>query len=252
MPCSSLRGQPPEAIRVIENKAYEMGSDIYYADMNGITNASQSETGQKFDFEDYRDIRIRLLGGHQLKNAAVTIKTAEVLMKSGFVIPTESLYSGLLMTYWPGRMEILFQNPTIICDGAHNVQGTENLKAALKKLFPGRSMIYLMGVMKDKEYEKMAGIMLEDAKACIAVRIDYDRMLDTGTLTDVMRKYCNNVFSGDTIAEGMNIALEIAGCNDVICSFGSLYCIADVKKYVRERMLNELSGSAAGFGKDQY
>ena len=230
-----LYGENDEkAVRVITDKAKEMNCDIHISDFDLIENKRSSLTLQKFDYKGYKDLGITLLGSHQFKNAALAVDLADVLRKTFPLINKDSIYSGLIKTRWPGRLEILMEKPVVICDGAHNLQGVRNLKISLDEIFPDRKVIFIMGIMKDKNYEEMAKVILEKAKAAIAVRIDYDRMLDVKTLSSVLQRYCNNVFSGDTIAEGMNIALSIADENDLICSFGSLYTIAEVKKYIRE------------------
>ncbi|MFO7636782.1 MAG: folylpolyglutamate synthase/dihydrofolate synthase family protein [Clostridia bacterium] len=227
---------PEEAVEVVRNKALEMQSLFRISDFSRIKSCRVTLDGQVFHYGDYRDIRITMLGDHQLKNAALSVDAALMLRDSGIPITVENIYAGLENARWPGRFEILHRSPVVVCDGAHNVQGVRILRDTLEKVFPRKNTIFLMGVMKDKNYEEMARTILPGAKAAVSVRIDYERMLDTKTLAGVMQKYCTRVFEGDTMAEGMDIALELAGPDDLICSFGSLYSIAEVKKYVRERL----------------
>jgi dihydrofolate synthase/folylpolyglutamate synthase len=82
----------------------------------------------------------------------------------------------------------------------------------------------------------MAAQVLYDAHAVITVRPNWHRALGAEELLETVRRYCKNSIAGDTIEEGLKKAMEIAGKDGVICTFGSLYYIADVKRFVRERL----------------
>lgn len=225
-----------EAMDVIKRVAKEIEAEIIIADFGNIRYKTTKNHGYSFDFEQYKNLEIKMMGKHQVKNACLALKTIEILNKNGFNISEKDIEKGLRSTVWPGRIEIVSKNPMIICDATHNPQGAEVLKTTLDEQFPDKEIVYVMGVMKDKDYEKMAEIILKDAKGVVTVTPNWHRALSAHILLKTVKKYCENAYVGDTIEEAMRIALEMAGCDGIVCTLGSMYYIADVKRYVREKM----------------
>lgn len=231
-----------EAINVIKTRAKEMGSEVVIADTSLIKNIRNTAGGYTFDYDSIKDISIQLLGRHQIKNSVTAIEAIRIASSSGFEISEKNIKNGLKKTKWPGRVEVINSNPTIICDATHNPQGAVVLRKTLEERYNTKDIVYLMGVMKDKDFNKMASTVLHDAKAVITVKPNWHRALDADELLKTVRRYCQNSYYGDTIEEGLEKALDIAGSDGVICTFGSLYYVADVKRFVRKR-LNGIQGT---------
>ena len=223
-----------DAISVIKWVAGENMSEVILSDNSQIKNIEITDTGYMFDYRDVKSIEINMMGQHQVKNACLAVDAASIISENSLPILEKEIISGLKKTRWPGRVEMLNDSPLIICDATHNPQGAEVLRSALDERFKDRKIVYLMGVMKDKSYEKMAEIVLKDAYAVITVTPDWHRALDARILLDTVKKYCENAYAGDTIKEAMETALKLAGSDGIICSFGSLYYVADIKNFVRE------------------
>lgn len=62
---------------------------------------------------------------------------------------------GVKEAYWRGRLERVCTDPLIYVDGAHNESGARALADSLKELLKGRKIHGVMGVFRDKEYEKL-------------------------------------------------------------------------------------------------
>ncbi len=216
---------------VIKTQADKMKAPYSVVDFNAISNIRYNEYSYTFDFEMYRDLKINMFGDYQIKNACTAIKAIEA---SSLSIPVEAIKKGLSETRWPGRLEILSKKPLIICDGAHNPEGIRSLKNTLLKYFPQKRKIFIMAVMRNKEYEKMIEDIFPLADIAIAVRPMYDRALELEVLHQTIQKYCKNTYTSDKIDEGLDYAVNNADENSIICTFGSLYYIADVKNYIRK------------------
>lgn len=227
---------PNEALTVIKWVAAEKNSEYTVSDFSNIDNIRILETGYKFDFGRIKNLEICMLGQHQIKNASLAVDAALVMSKNGLPVTDEDIKRGLLTTRWPGRVEIINSNPIIICDATHNPQGAEVLKKTLVERFGDRKIVFVMGVMKDKNYEEMAQTVLKNSFAVVTVTPNWHRALDARILLETVKKHCENAYAGDTIKAAMEKALELAGNDGIICSFGSLYYIADVKKFVRENL----------------
>jgi len=225
-----------EAMKVILEKAKETDSDLLVSDFYSIKNIVILEKGYIFDYKDIKNIRINMLGKHQIKNACLAYDAAVSMGANGLPVSPEDILKGLENTIWPGRIEIINDNPMIICDATHNPQGAEVLRDTLDERFHDRKIVYVMGVMKDKDYDKMAQIVIKDAYAAVTVTPDWHRALNARILLETVKKYCQKAYAGDTIKSAMETALELAGKDGIICTFGSLYYVADVKHFVRENL----------------
>ena len=89
-----------------------------------ISTRDHGEDYQKFDlrapFGNYFDLELRLLGRHQIDNAAVAVGLAKGLeKKTRLVLSEAAVRRGVLDAAWPGRLERIGRNPDIVLDGAH-------------------------------------------------------------------------------------------------------------------------------------
>lgn len=187
--------------------------------------------GQVFNFKDFRSLKIKLLGEHQLKNAAVAITAADILQRKGFAISETAIRDGLFDTSWPGRIEVLCKQPIFIIDGAHNAEGAEVLAKTLGNYFPEKRKIFIVGVLKDKDYQSMIKTIAPIASEFIVITPESPRALPAKELSYFISCYCKNVRTSDTIEAAVRMSLEIAPSDGLICSFGSLTYIGEVRKY---------------------
>jgi dihydrofolate synthase/folylpolyglutamate synthase len=216
---------------VIEAQANKIKAPYSVVNFNEISNIRYNEYCYTFDFEKYKDLMINMFGDHQIKNACTAIKAIEA---SSLKVSDNAIRTGLYKTKWPGRLEVLSRNPLIICDGAHNPEGIRSLKNTIVKYFPQKRKIFVMAVMRNKEYEKMIEDIFPLADIAIAVRPMYDRALELEVLQQTIQKYCKNTYTFDKIDDGLDYAVSQTDENTIICTFGSLYYIADVKNYIRK------------------
>jgi dihydrofolate synthase/folylpolyglutamate synthase len=225
--------QAEEVEKVFRDTCTEKNSKLSIVDFATLKLLSCSVDGQVFDFEDYHSLEISLLGEHQTRNAAVAIKTVEVLREKGLNIQEQAIRNGLIKARWPGRLEIMNKTPFFLIDGAHNVEGAKVLVDALKKYFPGKRIFFILGVLKDKDFRSMIEIVAPLAHCFITVTPNNDRALTADELSKIIAGYCNNVYVSDTIESAIRTSLEFASQDDVICAFGSLYYIGEVRKHFK-------------------
>lgn len=95
---------------------------------------------------------------------------------------------GIHRAVWPGRMEILSTEPFLMVDGAHNSNGIHALRTSLEELYPEEKFHFVMGVMADKDYEKMIGELLPIAMDFVTVTPESARALQGETLAEDIRK----------------------------------------------------------------
>jgi len=231
-PCIIYGDNQPCTYDVICRRANDMGAPVTIVDFNNIKNVCYKNYSYTFDFEDIKDLKINMFGDYQIKNACTAIKAVQTINE--IKLSEKDIRKGLENTKWPGRSEILCRDPFIMCDGCHNPEGIRSLKNTIIKYFPDKKKIFVMAVMRNKEYEKMIEDIFPLADIGIAVRPDYPRALELDTLAACMAQYCGNTKTFDKIDDGMDYAISRYDSNSVIFTFGSLYYIADVKNYVRK------------------
>ena len=100
-------------------------------------------------------LRVPLAGRHQAANLAVAVRLLE-LLPDGLRPRRGSVIEGLAATRWPGRLQVERVGDTDwILDVAHNAAGVESLVAALPDLQPRRPLVALIGVLGDKDWDRM-------------------------------------------------------------------------------------------------
>lgn len=179
----------------------------------------------------YKDDKyhIALAGEYQADNAALAIETAWLLRSlpnESFDLKNESIRRGLENTCWPGRFQLLNHGGKIpvIADGAHNEGGWLALKDNIESLLKGYKLIYVCGVLADKEYEKMIKILSPYSDIFIAFTPDNRRALDGRLLMETAEGYFDNLFVEDDVIDAVKRAEETASGMEgtAILVFGSL------------------------------
>jgi dihydrofolate synthase/folylpolyglutamate synthase len=101
------------------------------------------------------DYRVYLKGRHQAINAAVAVKTVDVLKGLGWKIPESAVKRGIKNMFIPARIELLGGRPPIILDGGHNQDGVRVLVDFLREENIS-AFTLIFGVLGDKHYRAMA------------------------------------------------------------------------------------------------
>jgi dihydrofolate synthase/folylpolyglutamate synthase len=186
-----------------------------------------------FDYKgvhrSFTRLKTPLLGRHQIRNAALALAAAEILGAKGIEISSGQIAGGLNATRWEGRLEILRERPLVIADGAHNPAGISALLKAIAANFKYRKLIFILGVLQDKDYRAMFRKISSAADSIILTRPVSDRGLDP----ERFGAGSPNVLTVARPDEAVRKALSLAGPRDLICAAGSLYLIADVRKFVK-------------------
>lgn len=164
---------------------------------------------------------LKMLGKHQIFNAVTAIEALKVLG-----ISYDAIKAGIKNTNFGGRLELISDNPTILIDGAHNYSGVTALKNALTDYFPDKKITLVMGMLKDKEYEKCIAEIAPLAKHFIATEPENPRKLDADSLAELAKKFCHDVSVEKNKLDAVKKAL--ATDSDVICVCGSLYLIGNI------------------------
>lgn len=228
--------QEPEVEKILTEAALAQHSRIRMVKNQNIRNVEYGVEVQRLSYGGWKDVAIRLAGTYQIKNAALALEALSGLRELGYRIPDEAVYEGMEGTVWRGRFTCLGSKPLFIMDGAHNEDGARQLAASIEQYFPGKKISFIMGVFKDKEYEKLIRITAPYAEKVTAVETPGNpRALPKEELKKAWEKWNVPVVTADTIEDAVKKNLELSEKDDVIIAFGSLSFLGEIEKAVNAR-----------------
>ena len=207
----------------------ERDAHLHMADFSALKAEESGLFGQKFSYKSFRHLELRLVGEHQLKNAAVVLETVECLRKRGWKISDEAVHVGMKFAKWPARLEILSETPLFLLDGAHNPQCAETLAESLRTLFAGKRIVFLTGVLKDKAYDEIMGAVMPYAAQFVCLTPDSQRALPAKDLAAWFHAQGKKAVAAADVEEGIALAKEAAGPDGIVVCFGSLYLAGAVR-----------------------
>ena len=231
-----LFGQTEGVEAVAREKCTQEGVALTVTAQEKLERISSSLDGQVFKYRGRGPYHLRLLGEYQLLNALTVIDTCTALCSRGWEkLTDEAIDSGLSAARWPGRLELLRRSPDFIVDGAHNPQCVDALMDSLAALYSGKKLIFLTGVLRDKDWQQMLRRALPLAKAFVVITPPSARALDENELAGWLRAQGIEAIPAAGTDDGVRRALAMAGKDDAICSWGSLYFTGEVRKALTEQ-----------------
>ena len=214
---------------VVRRRCEELGVALHIADFSQIQLEFDSIYGQSFTYKG-NPYALPLLGAHQLKNAATVLELVEVLRARGWKLEQSDVEHGLYAVHWPGRFELLSEEPLFIVDGGHNPQCAQTVRDNLLRYFPDKRRILLLGVLADKDYPELTAILNEVADEYICITpLSPKRALPAKELANFLNRYNKPVAVCDTIRDGVSLALDRSDDKSVVCAVGSLYSVGEIR-----------------------
>ncbi|CAM4194883.1 dihydrofolate synthase/folylpolyglutamate synthase [Paenibacillus endophyticus] len=238
--------EQPEAIEVIKRTATEKKSTLYLlGEQFHVETLSARENEQTFRFNNlFRSIEpltITLNGAHQRTNAAVAVMTLEVLRQyNALVVEDEVLGEGLKAAAWPGRLEMLSEQPRLLIDGAHNPEGAQALVEALKNTYQYDRLHLMMGMLENKNHQDVLKHILPIVDTLILTEPDFRMKKDAAALADLvqeMRQQLPEEHAFELVVEqnwqaALQKLQQLTGETDLGVVTGTLYLIADVRSRI--------------------
>lgn len=234
-----ITGVSGAAYDIIEKKTEEMYSPLFVLDKDFTY---ESITMNRFIFNISKQqfhINLDMSGKHQHYNASIALYGLHLLREQGWQLTEEKIIEGVEQAKLPGRLEKIHNNPSIIVDGAHNLEGIHALVDAVKRQYSKSDHHILFAAFKDKDVENMINCLKENLSNVNVTTFDHVRapsleeleLLDTNQpqlLVYDWKKYI------DTAFEHKNECYYITG---------SLHFISLVRQYVKELQRNMLNDS---------
>ncbi len=228
--------QQAEVLKVIQKQAQQQQAkciqtqepeSIHY-DRNGTQMNYTASSGIRFE-----NIYTKMLGTFQTENITTAIETVLYLKETGFFIYEENILEGIAETMWKGRFEQLNLHPPIYFDGGHNPGAAFRIKETIEIYFTNSKIIYIMGVLADKDYEKVLELTAPLANEIITITPENARGLDGRELAESIKKYNTSVSYAENLECAFEKAIDSAGDDGVILVFGSLSYLAKAKESIQ-------------------
>lgn len=228
--------QQPEVMKVLAEKAEEAGCRVYIGDEEKAEHIRFGLEKQCFDYGGMKRIEISLAGQYQIGNGVLALEALKALGEKGFPVTEQKLRRGMAEARWPGRFTVIGRKPWFIVDGAHNEDGARRFAQSAAYYFKGKRIFYIMGVLADKEYEKMISLTHSLADQIITVSVPGNpRTLSACELAGEIAKVHPMVTAADSLEEAVEMCCLLAGKEDVILAFGSLSFLGRITEIVEKR-----------------
>lgn len=222
--------QEPSAVAVVQQICNQHHAPLSLADPERLRVLDASVAGQRLEDREYGKLMLPLAGAHQRKNAANVLEAVAMLRTQGCRISDDDVREGIAKTVWPARFERLSTAPDFILDGGHNPQCLHAATAALREYYSGQKVVFLVGMMADKDTDHMLAEMASIAKSFVCIRPDSPRAMQPQLLAQQLtERFHLPACACGSVREGIAEATRQAGKEGVVCALGSLYLAGEVR-----------------------
>ncbi len=227
--------QVPEAMGMIERKAAERGCRLFaYGRDFRADGVSDSSGGIQFSYSgptQHERIQLPLAGRHQAINASMAIRTIEALSEKCGGMGCD-MRKGLARVIWPGRLEMVKDDPPVLIDGAHNPHAALALSDYLQEMlsFRYKRIILVVGIMADKDIDGILRPLLPLAAEVIFASPSYGRAASADALASRAAEAGYSSHAGGSVRDALRMAEQLCRPGDIIVVTGSFYTIGEAKE----------------------
>jgi dihydrofolate synthase/folylpolyglutamate synthase len=211
-----------------------MQSLLYKTDYSELKIKSFDLGGTEINYKG-KEVKIPLLGAYQPRNTATVLEAVSILRQGGLSISDEAIKVGLAKAKWPARFEIICRDPLVIFDGAHNPEGISAATKSIKEYFPGKRVITLTGVLRDKDYFAVAKDISAVSSEAFTITPTNPRALSAEEYAKVLSGTGCHATPCGSIAEALTLGIAAAERqNTALCCLGSLYTYSEVMNTIEK------------------
>ena len=236
--------QEKEALAVIERACSEkesslilVGREIRFEELKATDEREVfNVTGL---FGEYKDLHMKLLGAHQVVNAAVAIGVVEALRLSGIMISPETVRKGIADAVWPGRLELIKGSPRVILDGAQNQASARALAQTVKRQFAYRKLILVLGVSKDKDIKGILKELVPIADSIVLTKSKITaRALEPQKIKELITPKDKDMTVTENVEDALAKAQAAAAPQDLVLVAGSLFTVGEARKILLKEKID--------------
>ena len=228
--------QEREVNDLIINTCNEKNNKLVLLDRNDIENYSYDENFQKFDYKYYKNIQVNLKGEKQIQNALVSIECMELLRDFDFQIDESAIKEGLKNVVHHARFEKIYENPTIIYEGGHNLPAIENFLNSLNMYYKNREKVYIFQILQTKDYKAVLNklINFDNTTFIFTNGNDENRYVKKEELLEYAKTVSTkNSYYTMELKDAINFAKKEYK-NKIVFVLGSFYIYGDVLELLKD------------------
>lgn len=222
-----------EALQVISNIAREKQAKLYtlhkqFDYMLVESNGLFERFAFRSLFIDSFQVKISMLGEHQVKNASLAFMILDYLKRYfAFILEDEHLLEGFEKSHWSGRGEVVSAEPFVLMDGAHNRAGIEQLAAMLERHYPQKKIYLITALTKEKDVNEVLSPLYPLVEEICFTEFQHERATKAEQLFD-LSQFENKVIEKSAVAALRWKQLQLKE-GDMLLLTGSLYFLAELR-----------------------
>jgi dihydrofolate synthase/folylpolyglutamate synthase len=231
--------QDPAAMRVLKMQAVEVDAPLSVTG-NDIDFSHRFETSREDGphtriclttaTSKFEHLRVPLHGKHQAINCGLALALLDKLKAVGYEIDNEKTSLGLSEVSLPGRMEMIWDDPQIMIDAAHNAASIKALIHAIGQNIPYDSMVVIFGCNSDKDVRGMLEMLQYGADKVIFTRSNSVKAMLPDELAEMYTEICGKMCqTASSLGQALKLAKSAVSKEDLICITGSFYLIGQAK-----------------------
>lgn len=235
----TLADQNPEALTVLQAEAERQEVPLIQAQQLQLTVEQATIDGSIIDATSdlftWQKLQLGLVGQYQVQNLGLVLTVVAVLRQQRVMISDDAVRTGLRQVTLPGRLTVLQKHPVILADGAHNPDGMQALVKSVQALLPQRRLIWVVGVLRDKDYQAMLMTLLPAATVLITnTPANPQRALPAAQLAQTATALASPnkpvILVAADIQAALKLAQEQAMTDSAIIVTGSFYVMRELQQ----------------------
>lgn len=227
----------PETKPVFEHTAASLTNTqlVYAADQRKVMDWKYEHHALSVTVADQKNqeptkFELDLPGMYQLKNLLTVLETAQQLASKGWNTGTATIQAALpqvkRLTGLHGRWELIHQNPAVILDVGHNVDGISAINQQLE-FSVYEKLHVIIGMVKDKDINAVLRILPKHAQYHFT-QAQIPRALDAVSLQQLAADYHLRGNTYSDVNTALKAVLKMAHPNDLILICGSVFLVGEV------------------------
>ncbi|MFQ6618994.1 MAG: bifunctional folylpolyglutamate synthase/dihydrofolate synthase, partial [Fidelibacterota bacterium] len=223
IPCLTAE-TAPGVMKVFREVSDTNGSEIISVD--DISRVKKREIKPDKSIFDLRiadkimeGLELPLAGSHMIRNAQLAVCGMELLKFKN--VNKSEIELGLKKVIWPGRLQIINNDPLTIYDVAHNSSGVKVLFRAISEIYKYNKLIAVTALAKSKEQRLIIKIASKFADNFILADMNSEYFMESKKIEEQIIRFGRKVSIKRNVSEALNEAEGLAADGDIVCIFGS-------------------------------
>ncbi|MEA2432672.1 MAG: dihydrofolate synthase / folylpolyglutamate synthase [Actinomycetota bacterium] len=228
----------PAIVEIFREKAEAKGATLRVLDKDFTLTLNELALGGRYISVaasggiSYKHLFLPLHGAHQGVNAAVAIEAVTSFMPS-VSLDEEVIAAGLATVKVSGRIETVpGKRVPVVLDVAHNPDGMSALVTSLAEAFAFGRVVFVVGILKDKDYK---GMLAEMARIPSALVLTEPRFARSAPAEELLAASVELGLSAEVVQDvpgAVDRALTTAEATDLVCVTGSHYVVGEARPHL--------------------